>query len=114
VASASNTPIAAILMGVELFGGVTGTIYVSGAAMAAYIMIGHRSVYPDQLVAYPKSTWMHGGVDLPLGQEKMRLSFGMLKWISRMLAKRDHLLRRDTGSRHRAHLPGDDDRESEG
>jgi hypothetical protein len=44
----------------------------------------------------------------------MRLSFGMLKWISRMLAKRDHLLRRDTGSRHRAHLPGDDDRESEG
>lgn len=111
VASASNTPIAAILMGVELFGGVTGTIYVAGAAMAAYVMIGHRSVYPDQLVAYPKSTWMHGGFDLPLGQEKIRLSFGLLKWISRMQTKRDHLLRRDTGARHRAQRADNDNRD---
>lgn len=112
VASASNTPIAAILMGVELFGGVTGTIYVAGAAMAAYVMIGHRSVYPDQLVAYPKSTWMHGGFDLPLGQEKLRLSFGLLKWISRMQTRRDHLLRRNAGSRRHAQRADNDNRES--
>jgi hypothetical protein len=91
---------------------VAGTIYVAGAAMAAYVMIGHRSVYPDQLVAYPKSTWMHGGFDLPLGQEKIRLSFGLLKWISRMQTKRNHLLRRDAGSRRHAQRADNDNREN--
>lgn len=84
VASASNTPIAAILMGVELFGGVTGTVYVAGAGIAAYLIIGHRSVYPDQVVAYPKSSWMQTRPDLPLGQEKIHLSWGLLKWLSRI------------------------------
>jgi H+/Cl- antiporter ClcA len=84
VAAASNTPISAILMGVELFGAETGTTYVAGAAIAAYLIIGHRSVYPDQLVAYPKSSWMHGNPDLPLGQEKLHLSYGLLKWLKRV------------------------------
>jgi len=108
VASASNTPIAAVLMGVELFGGVTGTVYVAGAAMAAYVMIGHRSVYPDQLVAYPKSSWMHAGFDRPVGEEKIRLSYGLLKWISRMQARRDRLFRRDAEAHDRARRTGGD------
>ena len=83
VAAASNTPVAAILMGVELFGGVTGTVYVAGASIAAYLVVGHRSVYPDQVLAYPKSSWMQVRPDLPLGQEKVRLSYGLLKWISK-------------------------------
>ncbi len=102
VASASNTPIAAILMGVELFGGVAGTVYVAGAAMAAYLMIGHRSVYPDQLVAYPKSSWMHGGFDRPVGEEKVRLSYGLLKWISRMQARYNRSYRREVASERSA------------
>lgn len=83
VAAASNTPVAAILMGVELFGGPTGTVYVAGASIAAYLVVGHRSVYPDQLIAYSKSSWMQLPPDLPLGQEKARLSYGLLKWISK-------------------------------
>ncbi|SLN29411.1 chloride channel protein [Oceanibacterium hippocampi] len=83
IAAASNTPIAAILMGIELFGGMAGTIYGAGAAIAAYLIIGHRSVYPDQPVAYPKSSWMLGRPDLTLGEEKFRLSYGLLKWLSR-------------------------------
>ncbi|TEA73621.1 chloride channel protein [Pollutimonas harenae] len=83
VAAASNTPVAAILMGVELFGGVAGTVYVAGASIAAYLVIGHRSVYPDQVLAYPKSSWMQVQPDLPLGQEKVRLSYGLLKWLSK-------------------------------
>src|SRR5690606_14880559 len=83
VAAASNTSVAAILMGVELFGGVTGTVYVAGASIAAYLVIGHRSVYPDQVLAYSKSSWMQVRPDLPLGQEKVRLSYGLLKWISK-------------------------------
>ena len=82
VAAASNTPLAAILMGVELFGGVVGTIYVAGAAIAAYLIIGHRSVYPDQRLAYAKSSWMRVRADVPVGQEKVHLSHGLLRWWS--------------------------------
>jgi len=83
VASASNTPIAAILMGAELFGGTLGMVYVAGAGIAAYLIIGHRSVYPDQQLAYSKSSWMVVRPDMPLGQEKVYLSYGLLRWWSR-------------------------------
>lgn len=82
VASASNTPIAAILMGVELFGG-NSLLYVAGAAMSAYLIIGHRSIYPDQHMAFAKSSWIQIQPGLPVGQEKLHLSYGLLKWWSR-------------------------------
>lgn len=88
VASASNTPIAALLMGVELFGSGTGMAYMSAAGIAAYLIIGHRSVYPDQLVAYPKSSWMSFKPDRPVGEEKIHLSHGLLRWVSRFQAGR--------------------------
>lgn len=84
VASASNTPIAAIIMGVELFGGPTGTLYAASACIAAYLIIGHRSVYPDQLVVFPKSTWLHIKPNLPLARENIHLSYGLLKWFGRL------------------------------
>lgn len=80
VASASNTPIAAILMGIELFGGTIGTAYIAGAAIAAYVVIGHRSVYPEQRVAYSKSSWLRIRPDLMVGKEKTQLSYGLLRW----------------------------------
>ncbi|MGS1121078.1 chloride channel protein [Rhodanobacter sp. UC4436_H3] len=79
VASASNAPIAAILMGVELFG-ADSTLYVAGACVAAYLIIGHRSVYPAQQIAFSKSSWIFARADLPVGQEKVRLSYGLLRW----------------------------------
>ena len=79
VAAASNTPLAAILMGVELFGGVVGTLYAAGSAIAAYLIIGHRSVYPDQRLGHAKSSWMRVRPDIPVGQEKTHLSYGLLK-----------------------------------
>ena len=82
VASASNTPIAAILMGVELFGGAVGTLYVAGAAIAAYLVIGHRSIYPDQQIAFAKSSWMRIQPDTVVSADKARLSYGLLRWWS--------------------------------
>jgi H+/Cl- antiporter ClcA len=81
VASASNAPIAAILMGVELFG-ADSTLYVAGACVAAYLVVGHRSVYPAQQVAFSKSSWLVARPDLPVGEEKVRLSYGLLRWWS--------------------------------
>ncbi len=79
VASASNAPVAAVLMGVELFG--AGSLwYVAGACTAAYLMIGHRSIYPAQHIAYAKSRWIVAPADQPVGDEKVQLSFGLLRW----------------------------------
>lgn len=98
VASASNAPIAAILMGVELFGSGS-TLYVAGASVAAFLIIGHRSVYPSQQVAYSKSSWIVTGVDLPVGEEKIRLSYGLLRWWGKYrrgrLGRRNPTARRD-------------------
>jgi len=79
VASASNAPIAAVLMGVEMFG-ANSVVYVAGACMAAYLIIGHRSVYPEQQIAFSKSSWVFARPNLPVGQEKVRLSYGLLRW----------------------------------
>ena len=81
VAAASNTPIAAIFMGVELFGG-DSTLYVAGAAIAAYLVVGHRSVYPEQQTAFTKSSWVTIRTDVPVGEQKVRLSYGLLRWWS--------------------------------
>lgn len=89
VASASNAPMAAILMGIELFG-ADSTLYVAGACVAAYLIIGHRSVYPAQQVAFSKSSWIFARADLPVGQEKVRLSYGLLRWWSKRRRKDKH------------------------
>lgn len=88
VAAASNTPIAAILMGVELFGGSLGAVYAAGPCIAAYLIIGHRSVYPDQLVAYPKTSWLRFRPEMALGDDKVHLSYGLLRWWSRFRLRR--------------------------
>lgn len=82
VAAAFNTPIAAIVIGFELFGISTG-VYVFAASSAAYWTVRHRSVYPDQLVTYPKSLLMRLEPGIPLGQERIRVSYFVLKQINK-------------------------------
>jgi len=93
VAAASNTPIAAIFMGIELFGTDIGVRYIAGATMAAYLIVGHRSVYPDQLVVYTKSSWLIGEADKTLEEEKLHLSYGFLRWL-RFLRLRHYIRKR--------------------
>ncbi|QIE57996.1 chloride channel protein [Pikeienuella piscinae] len=80
IAAASNTPIAAVLMGMELIGGGIRIVYLAGAAIAAYVIIGHRSIYLGQRMAYSKSSWMRIRPELEVGAEKVRLSHGLLRW----------------------------------
>jgi hypothetical protein len=56
---------------------------VAGAAIAAYLVIGHRSIYPDQQIAFAKSTWMHIRPDTVVSADKARLSYGLLRWWRR-------------------------------
>jgi hypothetical protein len=54
LAGATNTPISASIMAVELFGPAIGP-YASLACIIAFLMAGHRSVYPSQVMAVTKS-----------------------------------------------------------
>lgn len=90
VAAASNTPIAAILMGFELFGNSAET-YFASACITAYIIVGHRSVYSGQLLAYSKSLWLRHTPDEILYSEKLHISYGLLRRVSRF--RRDKLRR---------------------
>ncbi|MGH7057310.1 MAG: chloride channel protein [Acetobacteraceae bacterium] len=83
VAAASNTPVAAVIMGVELYSGTIGALYVAGAAIAAYVTIGHRSIYLEQRLAYSKSSWMRISPGSAVGTEKARLSSGLLRILDR-------------------------------
>jgi len=54
LAGAANTPIAASIMAVELFGPKVAP-YATIACVISYLMTGHRSVYPSQVLAVKKS-----------------------------------------------------------
>lgn len=54
LAGAANTPISASIMAVELFGPQVGP-YAAVACIISFLMTGHRSVYPSQILAMEKS-----------------------------------------------------------
>lgn len=55
LAGAANTPISASIMAIELFGPGIGT-YAAVACVISFLMTGHRSVYPSQILSFSKST----------------------------------------------------------
>jgi len=52
-AGATNTPLACMLMGIELFGSECG-IYVAIACIVSYLLSGRYSIYTKQVVGEPK------------------------------------------------------------
>ncbi len=54
LAGATNTPISASIMAVELFGPAI-VPYAALACVVSFLMTGHRSVYPSQVLAFIKS-----------------------------------------------------------
>lgn len=52
-AGATNTPIACIFMGIELFGIQSG-VYISLAVITAYLFSGHSGIYGSQVIGSPK------------------------------------------------------------
>jgi len=54
LAGAANTPIAASIMAMELFG-TTIAPYATVACVVSFLITGHRSVYPSQILAMRKS-----------------------------------------------------------
>jgi H+/Cl- antiporter ClcA len=59
----ANTPIAASLMAMEVFGTEIGP-YAAIVAIISFVITGHRSVYPSQLIMFRKSD----SLDIDLGR----------------------------------------------
>lgn len=51
---ATNTPLACILMGIELFG-AESALYTSLACVVAYLFSGHSGIYSSQVIGSPKT-----------------------------------------------------------
>jgi H+/Cl- antiporter ClcA len=64
LAGAANTPISASIMAVELFG-PTLAPYATIACIISFLMTGHRSVYPSQVLAISKSP----SISVEIGKE---------------------------------------------
>jgi len=64
LAGAANTPIAASIMAIELFGPAIGP-YATLACVVSFLITGHRSVYPSQVLSVSKS----GSLHVELGRE---------------------------------------------
>ena len=64
LAGAANTPIAASIMAIEFFGPKIAP-YAALACVISYLITGHRSVYPSQVLAVKKSP----NVDVEMGVE---------------------------------------------
>ncbi|HEX9022186.1 MAG TPA: chloride channel protein [Nitrospirota bacterium] len=64
LAGAANTPIAAAIMSIELFGAPIAP-YAAVACVISFLMTGHRSVYPSQVLSVRKST----SIEVEIGKE---------------------------------------------
>ena len=62
LAAAANTPIAAAVMAIEVLPPHEG-VFAALAAVTAYLLVGHRSVYASQKLGFSKSA----GLEVPLG-----------------------------------------------
>jgi H+/Cl- antiporter ClcA len=55
LAGSANTPISASIMAIEIFGPAIGP-YAAVACIISFLMTGHRSVYPSQVLSFVKSS----------------------------------------------------------
>ena len=69
LAGAANTPIAASIMGLELFGPEVAS-YAAISCVLSFLMTGHRSIYPSQILSTKKAS----SVDVELGDEMSNTS----------------------------------------
>ena len=67
LAGAANTPIAASVMAIELFGNGIAP-YAALACMVSYLIAGYRSIYPSQIMGIQKSSSLFAQTGGPMSQ----------------------------------------------
>lgn len=74
LAGAANTPISASIMAVELFG-PSIVPYAALASVVSFLMTGHRSIYPSQVLAMIKSPVIRATTGKELHEIERRVHF---------------------------------------
>lgn len=72
LAGAANTPIAASVMAMELFGAGIAP-HAAVACMVSFLIVGYRSIYPSQLLGMQKSTSLKVETGKPIAEYKRSL-----------------------------------------
>ncbi|MGA2191841.1 MAG: chloride channel protein [Nitrospirota bacterium] len=67
LAGAANTPISASVMAMEFFGPAIGP-YAAIACVVSFLAVGHRSVYPSQILSVQKSPSLEVTMGGPIGE----------------------------------------------
>ncbi|MEJ2254671.1 MAG: chloride channel protein [Nitrospirota bacterium] len=99
LAGAANTPISASIMAAEFFGPQV-TPYAALACVISYLITGHRSVYPSQVLAVTKSPTLviesgktmeeiKGAVFNPRSRSVTGKIIALINWVERSLKKRE-------------------------
>jgi H+/Cl- antiporter ClcA len=97
LAGAANTPISSSIMAIELFGPAIGP-YAAVACVISFLMTGHRSVYPSQVLSFTKSASLavqHGKEMRSIGAVEYQphpksMSTAVVKGFRRIIRKKDH------------------------
>lgn len=89
LAAAANTPVAAAVMAIELMPAEVG-VYAALAAITAFLMVGHRSVYASQKLGLSKSA----GLDVELGGDIGDFDLAAVRVRKGSLTERLHQLGR--------------------
>ena len=91
LAGAANTPISASIMAIELFGPEIAP-YAAVACVISFLMTGHRSVYPSQVLSLAKSSSltvatgseMRDAGNVEFHPRQRSLSGGIIKGLKRL------------------------------
>lgn len=84
---ASNTPLACMIMGIELFGS-THTVYFAVACFVSYLCSGHSSIYLSQRVGVPKGNAAFIPPDIPLRQIQELSGSTIIEMVDRLQRRR--------------------------
>jgi len=97
LAGAANTPIAAAIMALEMFGPALGP-YAAVACVISFLMTGHRSVYPSQVLAAAKSPSLRIEPGREIEHVETEVRPSGVQWASRV--RRAFRRRHTTEPRH--------------
>jgi H+/Cl- antiporter ClcA len=89
LAGCANTPIAASIMSVELFGPAIGP-FAAVACIVSFLITGHRSVYPSQILSLRKSDSIDVNVGNEMDELKIKTNFDGLDGYKKIIMLKKH------------------------
>jgi H+/Cl- antiporter ClcA len=97
LAGAANTPLAASIMAIELFGPEVGP-FAAVSCVVSFLMAGHRSVFESQILITRKAAAVRAREGAPVGRQEpmrpLRPRFRRLRLARDVVAKAVRRLRR--------------------